>query len=84
LRKINSKGYVVDLPLDFDISPSNVEDLVVYKGLNFPPDYPLLVSFLISPFLLHSLKYNPPIRQTKLMKLLMIRLSLLLMVITCF
>jgi len=88
LRKINSNTYVVDLSPDFGISHSfNIEDLITYKGPKFSPIIHYWMSLPMSPFLrnpyqLHFPKYNPPIRPNKLMKLLMIRLSILEMMVT--
>jgi len=88
LRRINSNAYIVDLSPDFGISPSvNIEDLVACKGPIFSPDKPLLNKPSPEPTFERSSspyfrKKNPTTKQNKLMKLLMIRLSLLELVIT--
>jgi len=86
LRRINSNAYIVDLSPDFGISLSvNIEDLVACKCPIFSPDKPLLnksspESTFERSSLPHFPKESPTTHQNKLMKLLMIRLSLLEMV----
>ena len=88
LKKINSNAYIVDLPPDFGIGPPfYIEDLIAYKSPNFLPIiiYWMRMSLPMSPFLretyyLHFSKYNPPIRQNKLI----IRFSLLEMMVTTY
>ena len=88
LKKINSNAYEVDLLSDFSIIPSfNIEDRIAYKGQIFPLIIVYWMSlpmsqFLRDPYYLFFPKYIPPIWQNKLMKLLMIKLSLLEMVVT--
>jgi len=87
LRKINSNAYVVDLPPDFGISSSfNIEDLIAYKDSNFFPDNSSLDKLSHEPIPEKPLLPLPQMQLThtaKLMKLLMIRLSLLDDFIVC-
>ncbi|KAI0507337.1 hypothetical protein KFK09_013459 [Dendrobium nobile] len=42
IKKINDNAYVVDLPAEFNINPSNIKDLVAYEGPDFNPSNPLI------------------------------------------